>query len=124
MLEILILIRLGQGIANRARAKGRSGGLFVVLLLFLWFGGEICGGIAGAVVGMVAMGQDEPALVVCYLGALAGAAVGAVIAFAVVNGVAPVRKHDEYDDEDEYEDYDRPARKRDRDRDREDDERY
>jgi hypothetical protein len=114
MLEILILIRLGQGISNRARDKGRSGGLFVVLLLLLWFGGEICGGIAGAVIGMVAMGQDEPALVVCYLGALVGAAIGAVVAFAIVNNLSPVRKSDDYGDED-FEEYDRRDRKRDRD---------
>jgi hypothetical protein len=76
------------------------------------------GAIAGAVVGMVAMGEEEPPLLLCFLGALTGAAVGAVIAFVIVNSVAPVRKYNDYDED--FEDYDRRPRKRDRDRDEDD----
>lgn len=120
MLEILILIMLGRNIAAKARAKGRSGGWFVVLLLGLWFGGELFGGIAAGVVAMVAMGEAEPPFLPCYLGALVGAAVGAVIAFVIVNSVSPVRTYGNYDDDD-FEEY---GRDRKRPRDRDDEDRY
>ncbi len=105
MLEILILMSLGRNIARRAHDKGRSGAFFVVLLVVLWFGGEICGAIAGAVVGVVGMGQNEPPLLLCYLGALTGAAIGAVIAFVIVSKIAPLHKYDD-DYDDEYEEHD------------------
>jgi|SRR5579883_673054 len=115
MLEIIILFALGKNIAAKAREKGRSGGWFVFLLLGLWFGGEIFGAIAAGLVGMIAMGEQEPPLAMCYLGALAGAAIGAVIAFAIVSGISPAHTYDE--DHDDY-DYDRRDRSRNRDRDR------
>jgi hypothetical protein len=68
---------------------------------------------------MVAMGEDEPPLLLCLLGALAGATVGAVVAFAIVGSISPVRRYDDYEDDD-FEECDRPARNRARDRDEDD----
>ena len=113
MLEIIILINLSKKIAAKAREKGRTEWPFVVLLIFLWVGGEISGGIAGAIVSTVALGDDEPNLLLMLLGALAGVITGAVLAFQIVKALAPARTYDDYEDEDE-EDYDRPKRDHDR----------
>ena len=102
MLEILLLIHLGKKIAAKAREKGRSGGAFVALLLFLWFGGEIAAMIAA----MVVLGDGEENFFMCYLAALVGAAVGGCLAFVAVNAIQPAYKPDD------YEDYDRNDRER------------
>jgi hypothetical protein len=73
MLEILLLYGLGKNIAEKAENQGRGGALFVIILIVLWFLGEI----VGAVVGMIVTGEKLYA----YLFALIGAAVGAVLAY-------------------------------------------
>jgi hypothetical protein len=119
VLEILILIGLGKNIASKANAKGRSGTAFVFMLLGLWFGGEIFGAILGVI---LAMGMDphaaEPNFFIIWVCALVGAAIGAVIAFAIVNSLADLSRYD--DDFDDREDFDRRPRRRDHD-DRDDD---
>ena len=40
MCEIILLYFMGKKIAESANNKGRSGVLFVVMLILLWFGGE------------------------------------------------------------------------------------
>ncbi len=106
MLEILLLIHLSKKIAAKAREKGRSGGWFVLLLLFLWFGGEIAGAIAAAVALEVA-GEDN--FFIVYLAALAGAVCGGVFAFLIVGALTPVRSEDDYDyaDDNDHDDADR-----------------
>lgn len=111
MIEIFALISLGKNIAAKAREKGRSGGPFVLLLVVLWFVGEIFGAIVAGVVAMIALGDDEPNMLILYLGAIPGAIIGAVVAFQIVKAIAPANTRGEYDDEDEY---DRPDRDRDR----------
>ncbi|HEY1186836.1 MAG TPA: hypothetical protein VGE74_04220, partial [Gemmata sp.] len=76
MLEILILIALGRSIAAKARTKGRSGPLFVLLLVGLWVCGEVGGIIAGAAISFV-LGDDEANLVFVLGGGLLGAITGA-----------------------------------------------
>src|SRR5262249_16737476 len=88
MLEIIVLFRLGRNIAARARDKGRRGTPFVLLLLALWFGGEIVGAVAGVVLSQVLNGRREPSALLIYVVALAFATIGAVIAFKVVNSQA------------------------------------
>lgn len=100
MLEILIVISLSRNIAAKAREKGRSGGLFVFLLVTFWIVGELLGAVIAGVASMVALNEPEPNLPLCYAGALAGAILGAVSAFLIVKLVAPVRPHDEDVDED------------------------
>ncbi len=117
MLEIILLFVLGKKIAALAGEKGRSGWPFVLVLIALWVGGEIAGGVAGAVVSVYALGDDEPNMLLMIVGALVGAATGAVVAFLIVKSVPPVSLPD-YEDE-----YDRPTRRRDRDDDDRDDDR-
>jgi hypothetical protein len=84
MIEIFILISLSKNISARAKSQGRSGVPFVFLLLGLWFGGEIGGGIAGGLVSLMMDPTSEPDFLLCYLGAIACAVIGAVIAFKIV----------------------------------------
>jgi hypothetical protein len=87
MLEFFIIRALGGKIADIARGKGRSAVPYVLLLVLLWFGGEISGALIGFGV------LDEPLAGVVM--ALGGAASGAGIAFAVVSSVSPLADVDE-----------------------------
>ena len=98
MLEILILIALGKRIAAKARDKGRSGTAYVLLLLGMWLGGEISGGLVVGITEALISGRDEPALGLIYLGALIGATIGAVVAFLIVGALPAVDRDDEDDD--------------------------
>jgi hypothetical protein len=118
VLEILLVIHLSKKIAAKAREKGHSGPGFVVLLLVLWFGGEI----AGLIGAMAALGGGDENFWAAYFVALLGAALGGITAFVIVGALAPVYKHDDYDDyEDDYDDERGRGRSRGRGRDREDD---
>ena len=82
MLEVLLLIYLSRRLGEIVRAKGRSAGWYQFLLVVLWFGGEIF----GAVVTVTVFRADGLA---AYLGAIVGAAGGAVLGFVIANSVAP-----------------------------------
>jgi hypothetical protein len=98
MIEILILINLSKKIAAKARDKGYSGGGFVVLLLALWFGGEITG-MFGAI---LLLGDGDENFFAAYLAALGGAVVGGILAFTIVGALSETQPdHEDYDD---YED--------------------
>lgn len=84
MLEVLLLIYLCKELGKILRAKGRSAGWFQFLLVILWFGGELFGAVAAAIIGF-----DSGAAI--YLGALLGAAGGAVLGFVIAKSVAPAR---------------------------------
>jgi MFS family permease len=73
VLEILLLYALGKNIAEKAENQGRGGALFVIILIVLWFLGEI----VGAVIGVIVTGEPLYA----YLFAILGAAVGAILAY-------------------------------------------
>lgn len=92
MLEIFMLFTLGRNIANKARRKGQSGAAAVLILLALWFGGEIFGAIVGAV---LSGGKD---ILVAYIGAIFGAIIGACIAFTIVSSM-PDQAKDSRDEE-------------------------
>lgn len=86
MIEIIVLWQLGRRIAERAALRGRRGGRYVLLLVVLWFGGEFTGGIsAGIVMGVLGALQADYFPFVVYVSAIAGAAAGAWIAFAVAS---------------------------------------
>ena len=87
MLEILLLRILGKKIAANAKAKGRKGTPYVVLLVLLWFLGEFFGGFAGAIFSGVFSGDGEPNIVYIYGGAVASAIIGAIIAFGIVSAL-------------------------------------
>jgi hypothetical protein len=82
MLEILILWQLCKNIGVKLRAKGRSPGGYQFMLVAMWFGGEIIGGIIGVIVLEGGLGA--------YLLAILGAVAGVVAAFVIVNSLAPI----------------------------------
>jgi hypothetical protein len=73
MLEIFLLYALGKNIAEKAENQGRSGALFVIILIVLWFLGEITAFLIALMV------AQEPLW--AYLWAWLGAAGGAVLAY-------------------------------------------
>jgi hypothetical protein len=81
MLEIVLMSSLVRRIGALLRAKGRKPLLYQLLTVVLWFGGEITGGVIGAV---AELGAGT------YLLALLGAAVGATIAYTIARAAAPV----------------------------------
>jgi hypothetical protein len=85
MLEIVLLIALTRRVGNILEQKGRKSGWYKLLTVLLWFGGEIAGGLVGAVVVAVS-GVNE---LLIYLIALIGAAAGAGAAFIIAKGVPP-----------------------------------
>jgi HEAT repeat protein len=87
MLEVLVLWFLGKKMAELAGDKGRSGAVYVILFVILWFAGEIAGAVIAAPKVYAATGKDEVDAEVIlrmapfmYLGAFLGAGV----AFAIV----------------------------------------
>ena len=82
MLEILFLVYLCRQLGQTLRAKGRSAGWYQFLLVVLWFGGELFGGIVSLLLGIDGLGM--------YLGALLGAAGGAAIAFVIAHSLGAV----------------------------------
>jgi hypothetical protein len=103
MLEIAIVYILAKNIGNKVAAKGHKRFGYQLMLVALWIGGEIAGAIFGFVLQMVMAGgvaapEERGFPWLGYLCALAGAALGAFIAFAIANSLAPVQ-----DDADFYE---------------------
>jgi hypothetical protein len=99
MIEIIILWQLGRRISDRAVARGRRGGRYVLLLLALWFFGEFAAGLS-AIVALAVLGQQEADYfpVAVYVAAIAGAAAGAWIAFTVASR-GPVMPTAEFDND-------------------------
>ena len=86
MLEIILLIFLTRRVGEIVEEKGRRSGWYKVLTVVLWIGGEIIGAIVGLVVAeLTGSGQF-----LMYLCALAGAALGAVLAFVIAKSLSPV----------------------------------
>ena len=116
MLEIVVLIVLGQKIAKMARDRGRSAWPWVILLIGCWYGGAFAAGITAVIVmtvtdpqGAAANPNGPPGDLLIFIGAaLAGAICGAIFAFVVVSLLPDVR--DRWDDEDDR--YERRPRRR------------
>jgi membrane protein DedA with SNARE-associated domain len=103
MLEIFIVYRLAKSIGDKVAAKGHKRFGYQLMLVALWIGGEIAGMVAGIVLQLAMAGgagaEEEAGFPwMAYLCALAGAAIGAFIAFAIADSLAPVQ-----DDADFYE---------------------
>jgi membrane protein DedA with SNARE-associated domain len=84
MLEILALVYLTRKIGRMVEEKGRKGGWYKALTVFLWIGGEI----VGAVLGAILAGGEESILL--YLFALMGAAAGAGTAYLIAASLSPL----------------------------------
>lgn len=80
MLEILALLALTKKIGAIAETKGRKAGGYKFLTVILWFGGELVGALIGSAIG----NGDTCAT---YAVAIAGAAIGAGIAYLITNGL-------------------------------------
>jgi hypothetical protein len=89
MLEIFLLYHLCKNIGKRMRAKGYKPVWLQILMVLMWFGGEVFGAMVAAIVAMIAASPAnletfEPPMLPVYLGALIGAACGAGIVFTIV----------------------------------------
>jgi hypothetical protein len=120
MLEIFLIIAISKKIAAMLNEKGRSAAGYVILFVVLWFGGEVVGGVIGAIVSMAAdpnpnaMNAGFPWM--AYLMALVGAAIGGGIGYAIAAAVPAVEKPGRPDlrdfDDDDEDDYERERRRR------------
>ncbi|HEX4963609.1 MAG TPA: hypothetical protein VF173_22465 [Thermoanaerobaculia bacterium] len=81
MLEILVLIHLTRKNGGIAEKKGHRPGLYKLLTVLLWLGGEIIGAVLGGI-----MAGEETALI--YVLALVGAIVGAGLSRLIVNSLS------------------------------------
>jgi hypothetical protein len=90
MLEILLLVYLCKNIGQKLRAKARKPLLLQILLILMWFGGEVVGFIVGMVVYTVVYGQEPPEFSLpIYLGAIVGAACGTAFCFMIAWLIPP-----------------------------------
>ncbi len=79
MLEILFLIWYTGRIGAIVNAKGRGSGWLKALTVVLWVGGEVTGALGAVLLGQVGLR--------IYGLALAGACLGAVVAFAIARSL-------------------------------------
>jgi hypothetical protein len=100
MLEIILLIILGKRIGNIVAEKGHRRFPMQLLLVVLWFAGEVGGAIVGGVVETVAAGGQEPSFLFALLCAIAGAILGAFTAFTIARRMGPVAGPELYAEED------------------------
>jgi hypothetical protein len=82
MLEIIVLVLFAKKLSAIAQEKGRPSA-WAALGVAGWILGEILGAIIGAIIG----DGDQVSM---YMFALLGAAIGAGIAFVIVNNLSPV----------------------------------
>lgn len=87
MIEILLIIFLARRIGNIAVRKGHKRGPNIIFFVVMWIAGEIIGGLSGAFL-------TKGHVLSTYLMALIGAAVGAIIAFRVVNSLEDLNNDD------------------------------
>jgi hypothetical protein len=86
MLEIIALFTLTRRIGEIIKQKNRKSGWYKFMTVLLWFGCEIIGGIIGGII----VGLTDSPDGVIYLIALAGAAVGAGIAYTIAKALPPL----------------------------------
>ena len=102
MLEILLVWALAKKIGGIVAAKGHSRFGYQLLLVALWIGGELAGGVIGVLVQGAAGGEEQGFPCMAYICALLGAAAGAGIAFAIANGLANVKTDADFYRDDNY----------------------
>jgi hypothetical protein len=125
MLEIIILVLVGRHIASIVRKKNRSPVGYVLLMIFAWYGGAICGAMIGTILAELLQIPDGQDMIFVFGGLFIGAISGLGLTYLVACSVPPKARHrDEYDDYEDYDglprygryepedDYDRPRRRR------------
>jgi hypothetical protein len=90
VLEILILVALCRNIGKIAATRGRRKWPFQLLVVGLWFSGEIAGGMVGNIISLIRAPDLEPSMIIVYPVAVAGAAAGAFVAFLIAKALPPV----------------------------------
>ncbi|HLL71110.1 MAG TPA: hypothetical protein VK363_06730 [Pyrinomonadaceae bacterium] len=86
MLEIIALIMLTRRIGDIVKQKNRKSGWYKFMTVLLWFGCEVIGAVIGGIIVGITGSPDA----VIYLIALAGAAVGAGIAYLIAKALPPL----------------------------------
>jgi hypothetical protein len=99
VLEILILYKLCKNIGQILEAKGRPKFPFQLLVVVAWFGGEVGGGILGAIVESLALEGQEPTMLFAYIFALIGAALGAFIVFRIAKSLPSIQEYNDPGDD-------------------------
>jgi hypothetical protein len=112
MLEILILIKLCRQIGEMARKKARRAWGYQLMLVLFWFGGEIGGAFFAGLVLLLCGEEIEDYLILVYLSAIAGAALGAWTAFVIVK-ILPEQADESEDDWSANDSYDSLERRAD-----------
>ncbi len=79
MLEIILVVYLAKKIGKTAEDKGHKRGKYVFMFVMFWILGEVVGIVAGTFV--------TPGIG-AYLFGILGAALGASIAFTIVNNLS------------------------------------
>ena len=77
MLEIIFLSWFTRNIGNTVQKKGYNAGGYKALAVFLWFLGELLGAV------VIALNGGKGFVV--YIGAIVGAALGAIIAHSIAS---------------------------------------
>jgi hypothetical protein len=98
MLEIMLVIGLWKAMGTLVENKNRYALPFQILVVVMWFGGEIFGAIFGAVLARL-NNEDLRFNLKGYLFALIGAALGAGLIFAIAACLPEVRDGDDFDEE-------------------------
>ncbi len=102
MLEIFLVWALAKKIGNIVQNKGHTRWGYQLLLVVLWIGGEVMGGIVGAIVQEGGDQGESGFPLMAYVCALVGAAIGAGIAFAIATSLANVKTDADYYQDDDY----------------------
>lgn len=89
VLEILVLIFLCKQVGTIARERDRKPFWYQVMMIAMWIGGEMLGGIIAFLVNEWADSGTDPSRGTIYLFALVGAVAGAAGAFAIVKSRRP-----------------------------------
>lgn len=85
MIELLVFWCFGRAMYDTAKSKGRSGWLWVFLLIFGWSAGEVTGAVLVAAVWPLIF-HEPPGLLILYLVSLLSASIGGVIVGKVLDG--------------------------------------
>lgn len=88
MLEIILLFVMCKNIGQIVRKKGRRPFGFQLLLVGMWFGGEIVGALLGTIATTIIDGRYEGVGLLAYISALLCAGVGAWLAFQIARRAA------------------------------------
>jgi hypothetical protein len=88
MLEIIILFVMCKNMGQLVRRNGRRPFGFQLLLIGMWFGGELVGGLLGTIATTMIDGRYEGVGPLTYLCALVCAGIGAWLAFHIARSAS------------------------------------